>query len=62
MDKKLLEILACPRCDERPPLLERGDWLVCSVCGWAYPVIDGIPHLLVEEARPPEANHERPTD
>jgi uncharacterized protein YbaR (Trm112 family) len=62
MDKELLEILACPKCDVRPPLEERGGRLVCTVCGWWYPVVDGIPHLLVEEAKPPEGNDERPTD
>lgn len=59
MDRDLLEILACPRCEVRPPLREEGSRLVCTVCGWSYPVVDGIPHLLVEEAQPPEANDER---
>ncbi|MCH7904881.1 MAG: Trm112 family protein [Armatimonadetes bacterium] len=59
MDKKLLEILACPRCDTRPALAEREDQLVCTECGYAYPVVDGIPHLLVEDAIPPEDKDER---
>ncbi len=53
IDETLLPILACPRCDERPPLDLREDRLVCTVCGYAYPIVDGIPHLLVEEAIPP---------
>jgi uncharacterized protein YbaR (Trm112 family) len=60
MDKRLLEILACPRCDSRPPLVEKGERLVCTQCGWSYPVVEGIPHLLVEEATPPEGSDERP--
>jgi len=51
----LLEILACPEC--RSPLRsdEAAAELVCTGCGLAYPVRDGIPVLLVDEARRPEA-------
>ncbi|MBS1704637.1 MAG: Trm112 family protein [Armatimonadetes bacterium] len=59
MDPEFLAILACPRCDERPPLTEEGDFLICSVCGFGYPVLDGIPHLLVEEAIAPDDLKER---
>ncbi|MCH8977912.1 MAG: Trm112 family protein [Armatimonadetes bacterium] len=58
MDKELLEILACPRCDSRPRLEDRGGRLVCTECGWSYRVEDGVPHLLAEEARPPEEHDE----
>lgn len=58
LDPSLLEILACPQC--RSPLRaeETAAELVCTnpECGLAYPVRDGIPVLLVEEARAaPEA-------
>lgn len=53
LDPDLLAILACPLCDERPPLEEIGEHLVCSKCGSRYPVVDGIPHLLPEDAIPP---------
>jgi hypothetical protein len=57
LEAGLLEILACPEChaslretseDGRPEL-------VCTAadCGLAYPVRDGIPVLLVDEARRP---------
>ena len=53
LDNWLLEILACPNC--RSPLRadEEASELVCSSaeCGLAYPVRDGIPVLLVDEAR-----------
>lgn len=62
MDDRLLELLACPKCDSRPPLERHGERLVCTVCKWWYPIVDGIPHLLVEEAKPPEGNDERTTD
>ena len=50
IDPRLLEILACPRCDDRPPLREDGNLLICTQCGARYPVVDGIPQLLPESA------------
>lgn len=54
VDPTLLEILACPNC--RSPLRadEAASELVCTNCGFAYPVRDGVPHLLVDEARRPD--------
>jgi uncharacterized protein YbaR (Trm112 family) len=46
----LLEILACPACDARPKVKLENDRLVCSECGRRYPVRDGIPVMLVEDA------------
>lgn len=54
IDPDLLSILACPVCDDRPPLEEKGNYLICTKVGHGYPVIDGIPHLLPEDAIPPE--------
>jgi hypothetical protein len=51
MDKELLEILACPE-DKAPVELEQ-ERLVCTACGRRYPIRDGIPIMLVEEAEPP---------
>ena len=55
IDSELLAILACPVCDERPPLEERGEYLVCTAAGHGFPVKDGIPHLLPESVIEPEA-------
>lgn len=56
MDPRLLEILVCPIC--KGPLLHRKDAseLVCRADRLGYPVKDGIPVMLEEEARklPPE--------
>jgi len=54
IDPELLAILACPRCDDRPPLEAKGTYLVCTVCRTGYPVVDGIPHLLVESGVEPQ--------
>ncbi|MEV0094656.1 Trm112 family protein [Streptomyces sp. NPDC050738] len=58
LEAGLLEILACPAChaplkdesasDDAPELICTG-----KDCGLAYPVRDGIPVLLVDEARHP---------
>lgn len=52
IDEALLEILACPRCDDRPPLRLQGEFLICDACASAYPIVNEIPHLLPEDARP----------
>jgi uncharacterized protein YbaR (Trm112 family) len=55
LDADLLAILACPS-DDHAALREeqRGDKdvLVCTFCATSYPVEDGIPVLLLDEATP----------
>ena len=51
IDPKLLEILACPVCKTAVRL--DGERLVCTQCGRRYPIRDGIPVMLVEEAEGP---------
>jgi uncharacterized protein len=51
LDQKLLDILACPACEDRPHVRIVADELICDECGRAYPVRDGIPAMLVDEAR-----------
>ena len=56
LDKKLLDILVCPRCKGKLVYRKQAGELVCRADRLAYPVRDGIPVMLVEEARslPPE--------
>lgn len=51
LDKKLLAILACPLC--KGALLYDADKkeLVCRADALAFPIRDGIPVMLQEEAR-----------
>jgi uncharacterized protein len=57
IDPKLLEILRCPVAvhytdkGDDPGKLElvRGTWLYCADSGYKYPIIDGIPKMLIEE-------------
>ncbi len=55
LDPALLELLACPASRHALRLDEAAAELVCTDpgCGLAYPVRDGIPVLLVDEARRP---------
>ena len=46
----LLTILACPV--DHAPVRDETTHLVCVSCGRGYPVRDGIPVMLVEEAEP----------
>jgi uncharacterized protein YbaR (Trm112 family) len=50
MDKKLLEILACPKCKGDLQYKENDQKLICSKCKLAYPIKDGIPVMLIDEA------------
>ena len=52
INKELLDILACPLCKTEIRLDE--DRIVCDACGRRYPIRDGIPIMLVDEAELPE--------
>lgn len=47
--KELLDILVCPQCGGAV-VPRDDDGLVCPACCLCYPLRDGIPVLLVEEA------------
>lgn len=51
MDPRLLEILVCPIC--KGPLVYRksAQELLCKADRLAYPIRDGIPVMLEEDAR-----------
>ena len=52
IDKELLDILACPAC-KADVVLEAGnsqEKIVCTKCKRKYPVRDGIPIMLIDEA------------
>ncbi|MBI3920012.1 MAG: Trm112 family protein [Armatimonadetes bacterium] len=54
IDPKLLEILACPDCKGDIELWEEKERLVCKSCGKRYPIRDGIPIMLIDEAELPD--------
>jgi len=51
LDPVLMEILVCPDCKGKLSVDHDNDELVCTGCGLIYPVRDGIPVMLVDEAR-----------
>jgi hypothetical protein len=55
LDAELLELLACPS-DDHAPLREDTrdgtDVLVCTFCASSFPIEDGIPVLLLDDATP----------
>tara|TARA_B100000965_G_scaffold339989_1_gene307952 strand:+ start:52 stop:222 length:171 start_codon:yes stop_codon:yes gene_type:complete len=51
LDKKLLEILVCPISKKPLSYNEDTNELICKESGLAYPIKDGIPVMLPEEAR-----------
>jgi uncharacterized protein len=54
LDPKLLEILVCPKCRGELLLREEPPSLVCNNCRLVYEIRDGIPILLIDEAKPLE--------
>ena len=55
VDTKLLEILACPACRGDVEYDAKNEKIICTECSRKYPVKDGIPVMLVEEAELPGA-------
>ncbi|MCK4505241.1 MAG: Trm112 family protein [Candidatus Aegiribacteria sp.] len=53
LDKRLIEILACPKCKgELEYRTDPEEVLVCHACDLVYEVKDDIPIMLIEEATP----------
>jgi uncharacterized protein YbaR (Trm112 family) len=54
IDEELLRILVCPNCRADVEYREPDRVIACiGDCKYEYPVVDGIPHMLVDEARKP---------
>ena len=52
IDERLQSLMVCPA--GRRPLNLLGDYLVCRNCGVKFPVVEGIPVLIIEEAELPD--------
>jgi uncharacterized protein YbaR (Trm112 family) len=52
LNPDLLNTLRCPL-DRQSPLAEEGDRLLCTRCGLKFPITDGFPKMIVEEAELP---------
>lgn len=51
IDKKLLDILACPLCKSRLIYNKSNQELICRADRLAFPIQDDIPVMLEDEAR-----------
>lgn len=51
MDKKLLAVLVCPQCKGKLDYDKKTAELICQHDALAYPVRDGIPVMLISDAR-----------
>lgn len=56
IEEKLLDILACPVCKEKVSCGD--DALICDRCLRRYPIREGIPVMLIEEAEIEEKENE----
>lgn len=50
ISKDLLDIIVCPKCKGDIILLDDESGFVCPSCRLKYPIRDGIPVMLVDEA------------
>lgn len=60
MDHRLLEIIACPVCNGKLNYIRDKQELICKIDSLAFPVREGIPVLLENEARVLAAEESRP--
>ena len=51
ISQDLLDILACPKCKGEVKLTESKDGLLCDACKLLYEIKDGIPIMLIDEAK-----------
>ncbi|VAW57607.1 FIG002473: Protein YcaR in KDO2-Lipid A biosynthesis cluster [hydrothermal vent metagenome] len=51
MDKKQIDMIACPECHGKVTYDKETKALICESCQLAFPVQDGIPVMLIDEAR-----------
>ena len=57
LDPETLKILACPKCKGAlRSVTTPSDGLACDACKLLYPIDDGIPNLLADDARPLSTN------
>lgn len=54
ISEDLLDILACPKCKGEIKLNQSQTGLICARCKLLYEIRDGIPIMLIDEAKPLE--------
>ena len=59
VDSRLIDLLVCPSCRSGIEYKDRRNLIICTSCELQYPVRDGIPVMLVEEASMPKNRRRR---
>lgn len=49
---EFLELLACPKCHSELRVVASPEGFACEACRLLYPLEDGLPNMLISEARP----------
>lgn len=52
LNKKLIELLVCPQCQQHLEYQAVPEQLNCTSCALAFPITDDIPVMLLEAAKP----------
>lgn len=56
ISQELLDILACPKCkgelEYKPSDDGKNGELICNECRLRYLIVDEIPNLIIEDAKP----------
>ena len=48
VNKELMKIIACPKCNGN--VKEEKMFIICKTCNLAYPVLNSVPNMLIDEA------------
>ncbi len=51
ISQDFLDLLACPKCKKEIFLGQTGDVLICKECKLVYEIKEGIPVMLIDEAK-----------
>lgn len=49
---EFLDLLACPKCHSELQVVQKPEGFVCKACQLHYALEDGLPNMLISEARP----------
>ena len=48
---QLIDLLACPKCRAKLDSVDEPEGFVCKGCGLHFAVEDGLPNMLIEDAK-----------
>jgi len=51
-NQPLIDLLACPKCHGALKQVDKPEGFACEVCRLFYAVDDGLPNMLIDDAKP----------